>query len=426
VAAILIIVAATILQPAGRLALATTAVGTGGLVRPRLGMPLLHHHEVRTVHRFQNYLTATIVFALMLCALNAIGAPKPPKPPPEFKKPVPMVRPPEHRPPPKPKPIVQKLDQVAVPLKKAVPKSKAVEAVKVKPPVRNLGAARTVVAVKDPVKNKEIAKDVVAEITKKKRPEAIEKIVRERNVHMRRFATFNERTGEYSFDSRWWYSCVVYPTTVARTESFQADYSLIVPPANVTVAPPVIKRGGSLPISREGFALAALLDGFDVEQHWLPGYRVDWKTGNVVDDDIEGPPSNGGAFVAAVCFRMKVPMTAATAQNFLPGSQHDWLARDGKVKGWLMVADLEAQLLANQGWVVVAAWRNLAAPGERTVSGQTAIVRPSKKPANEIAKRGPHIIEAGLQNHNDIALKDSFPADAWNNHEVVYFAHRAR
>jgi hypothetical protein len=276
-------------------------------------------------------------------------------------------------------------------------------------------------------KHEELVRDKKREeFTKEKRHEAMTKFIRERDAHVRRFATFNQRTGEYSFDSRSWYSFVVYPGTVGRDESFQADYSTVVPPANITVAPPVIKKGAALPLSREGTALAATLDGLDVEHHWLSAKKVDWKTGNSANDDMEGPASNGGAFVAAVCFRMKVPMPAATAGNLSPGSQHDWLARDGQAKGWLMVADVEAQLLANQGWVVIAAWRNLAAPGERTVSGQTAIVRPSKKAATDIAQQGPRIIDAGLQNHNDIALKDSFPSGPWNNHEVVYFAHRPR
>ena len=214
---------------------------------------------------------------------------------------------------------------------------------------------------------------------------------------------------------------------VARGQSFQANYSTIVPPANITVTPPVIKRGGALPISQEGTALASMLDGLDVEHHWLPGKKVIWKTGIIVSDDEGGPASNGGAFVAAICSRTKVPMAAATIQNFLPGNQHDWLARDGKVKGWEMVADVEAQLLANQGWVVIAAWRNLASPGESAVSGQTAIVRPSTKPASEISQSGPYIVDAGLQNHNNVVLKDSLSRPcAWNNHEVVYFAHRPR
>src|SRR5208283_471433 len=135
-------------------------------------------------------------------------------------------------------------------------------------------------------------------------------------------------------------------------------------------------------------------------------------------------PSNGGAFVAAVCSRLKVPMPALAPETFLPGSQHDWLLREGKDRGWVEVGALEAQLLANQGWAVIAAWKDPASAGDRSVSGQTAIVRPDSKPAAEIPTHGPHVIEAGVHNHRDIALKDGFPAKAWNGQQVVYLAHR--
>jgi len=76
------------------------------------------------------------------------------------------------------------------------------------------------------------------------------------------------------------------------------------------------------------------------------------------------------------------------------------------------VGELEAQLLSNQGWVVVAAWKDTASVVDRKISGQTAVVRPDDKPATELLKRGPRIVMAGSQNHNDVALKDAFPAKA--------------
>jgi hypothetical protein len=243
-------------------------------------------------------------------------------------------------------------------------------------------------------------------------------------VEARRFVRFNEATGEHWFDNHWWYNFVVYPTTVDRSEAFQANYQTIVPPPSVTVTPPVIKRGQGLPLSPAGSSLAVQLDRLDVEHHWLPGSLVAWRTGDALDGSAQGPASNGSAFVAAVCARLKVPMPGPVAENLVPAAQHDWLVNDGLKKGWVEIGALEAQLLANQGWVVVAAWKDAAPAGERSLAGQTAIVRPSRKPATDIAPNGPRIIEASVRNHNDISLKDGFPARAWSSRQVVYLAHR--
>jgi hypothetical protein len=119
-------------------------------------------------------------------------------------------------------------------------------------------------------------------------------------------------------------------------------------------------------------------------------------------------------------------MAPPSPVNFLPGKQYDWFVAEGKDKGWVAVGEVEAQLLANQGWVVVAVWKDPAPAGERTVSGLIAVVRPDGKPTAEIPQRGPRIMEAGLQNHKSIALKDSFPAKAWKGDDLVYVAHRPR
>jgi hypothetical protein len=152
---------------------------------------------------------------------------------------------------------------------------------------------------------------------------------------------------------------------------------------------------------------------------------VEWKTGNPIARE-SGPASNSGAFVAAVCARLKLPMPPVAAENFLPGNQYDWLLGKGKSKGWVAVEVVEAQLLANQGWVVIAAWKNPALPGERTSSGVTSIVRPDGSAASEIPRCGPRIIMAGERNHNSIFLKNGFPVQAWKSNEVVYLSHRPR
>ena len=202
---------------------------------------------------------------------------------------------------------------------------------------------------------------------------------------------------------------------MGRVEAAQANYVDMVPPANIQINPPVIGPRQGLPVSAEGAALAALLDGMDVENHWLAGQPVDWKTGNPVDGD--GTINNGGAFVAAVGARVKVPMPPPVLENFAAGEQYDWLLDQGPGKGWVLVGEMEAQLLANQGWLVIAAWKDPAPAGERVASGQTAIVRPDGRPAAEIRTRGPRLVLAGPRNHNNIALKDGFrprPGRTWS------------
>ena len=191
------------------------------------------------------------------------------------------------------------------------------------------------------------------------------------------------------------------------------------------VTPPVIKPGKGLPMSPKGDSLTAMLNGLDVEHHWLAGKTVEWKTGNTIAES-GGAASNGGAFVAAVCARLKVPMPAATPEALLAGSQYDWLVTTGRGRGWVPVETMEAQLLANQGWVVIAAWPDSAPAGERSVSGIVALVRPDRKPAAEVSTRGPSLILAGPRNRNHCTPGDGFPARAIRDNEVVYLAHRRR
>ena len=203
------------------------------------------------------------------------------------------------------------------------------------------------------------------------------------------------------------------------------NYEAMVPPANIQAEqPPVIKVGEGLPISAQGAILAQRLDGMDVENHWLPGQDVSWRTGNPVNDD-PGPSSNGSQFVAAVCARLKVVMAEPASNNLYPDSQYNWLVNEGTGSGWVALGgDVEAQLLANQGWVVVAAWKSSTPASDRSMAGQTAVVHPNGAPVEAVADRGPAITVAGPQNHSNIALKDAFPPAAQD--QVTYLACRPR
>jgi hypothetical protein len=179
-----------------------------------------------------------------------------------------------------------------------------------------------------------------------------------------------------------------------------------------------------MPLSSEGKQLAMQLDAMQVESRWLPYQTVKWETGVAENPALKGPANNGGAFVAAVCAEWKLQMPHSGNEDFLPGNQIDWFLKIGKEKGWIKVGEVEAQVLANQGWIVVAAWQNMASAGSRDSSGQLGIVRPDADPVSELAARGPRIVMAGPKNCNSIGLKDGFPAGAWSKQEVVYLAHR--
>jgi hypothetical protein len=377
---------------------------------------------------FRPLLIAAFVITATLVGSPVQGAAKPAKPPKPAKKPAPPKRahPQKPAPPhrgPKPHHVAKPGHHPAHPHghahahppKREHPKPKHETPQKVKPPHADHRRAH----------EQKHDKPKKLETVKKPKPlkeRAHELVRRERIEKRQKFVHFNERTGECSFDAQWWYNFVVYPGTVSRVQAAQADYVTMVPPANVVIAPPVIAPRQGLPVSAEGAALAALLDGMDVENHWIAGQPVDWKTGNAVDRD--GTTNNGGALVAAIAARVKVPMPPPVLENFAAGEQYDWLLDQGPAKGWVLVGDMEAQLLANQGWLVIAAWKDPAPAGARELTGQTAIVRPDGRPAAEIHTRGPRIIEAGPRNHNNIALKDGFPAKAGK--DVVYFAHRPR
>jgi hypothetical protein len=164
----------------------------------------------------------------------------------------------------------------------------------------------------------------------------------------------------------------------------------------------------------------------DVEHHWLAGKAIDWRTGNPKNGPPPYPPTHSGAFVAAVCARARLPMlTGSAAQNLIPNRQQDWLLNEGAGRGWTVVNAVRAQRLANQGWVVIASWKNPAPPANsRTASGHGAIVRPDARATADISGRGPRITQAGQRNFRNTDVQTGFPRSAWEGKQIVYVAHR--
>ena len=180
------------------------------------------------------------------------------------------------------------------------------------------------------------------------------------------------------------------------------------------------------PITPAGAQMAAIIDSLDVEHHWPVGQHVSWETG-IPDGKPEsavGKHTHCSAFAAAAAKRLGVYLLRPPEhpQLLLANAQYDWLASNGAAKGWTAIHDsLEAQHDANQGWLVVAVYKNHLADKP----GHIAIVRPSEKDAKAIQDEGPQVTQAGGTNYRSVALREGFAGHplAWTHHEVVYYGH---
>ena len=132
-------------------------------------------------------------------------------------------------------------------------------------------------------------------------------------------------------------------------------------------------------ITAEGKKLTAFLDGMDVENRWLSKEVVNWRTGEKIEAATDAKPhTHCSAFVAAVGLRQEVYILRPPEHStvFLANAQFDWLADEGKKKGWKGVEGAaEAQRLANQGHLVVATFK----ANDEKKPGHIAVVRPSSK-----------------------------------------------
>jgi hypothetical protein len=172
--------------------------------------------------------------------------------------------------------------------------------------------------------------------------------------------------------------------------------------------------------------LTAVIDTLQVEAHWPAGVHVNWETG--VPDGIPehgaGKHTHCSAFVAAAAKRVGIYILRPPEHSalLLANAQVDWLGEQGAAQGWRALSDaVEAQRYANQGFFVVAAYRN----HYDDKPGHIAIVRPSDKADAVVDVEGPQITQAGGTNYQSTTLKQGFaghPA-AWGRHEVRFYAH---
>lgn len=178
-------------------------------------------------------------------------------------------------------------------------------------------------------------------------------------------------------------------------------------------------------ISPAGQALATKLDAMHVDQFWLAGQPVDWRTGQP-----RGAPllprghTHCSAFAAAAAEQLGVYLLHPPEHStlLLANAQQDWLRADGTNFGWHAVSSpLQAQALANAGQLVVVTFQN----PDPHMPGHIAIVRPSTKSDREILEEGPQIIQAGAKNYTSTSAREGFKhhPGAFANHKLLYFAH---
>jgi hypothetical protein len=180
------------------------------------------------------------------------------------------------------------------------------------------------------------------------------------------------------------------------------------------------------PIGKYGRMLDSFLEDLHVEQYWIAGLKVDWKTGipATPEEKLPNNRSHCSAFVAAVCCRLSIEIVRPPEHGlqFLAHAQGTWLRNHGGEKGWFQAPTAyDAQALANMGFLVIASYRQ-SSPGKR---GHIAIVRPSAKSDQLIEQEGPDIIQAGKTNYSLTSLSIGFQSfdQAFKNNKIRYFAH---
>ena len=175
-----------------------------------------------------------------------------------------------------------------------------------------------------------------------------------------------------------------------------------------------------------GRKLDEFLDSLRVEQNWIAKYRVDWRTGAASGplETSEGSHSHCSVFAAAVAERLGIYLLRPPEhpQKLLANAQADWLTGPGGAQGWREIADgAEAQRLANGGELVVAVYKAL----HEDVSGHIAIVRADEKAPGLVAREGPQITQAGVENFASTTLENGFShhPGAFARHRIRFFAH---
>ncbi|MDP4148583.1 MAG: hypothetical protein Q8927_07185 [Bacteroidota bacterium] len=182
-----------------------------------------------------------------------------------------------------------------------------------------------------------------------------------------------------------------------------------------------------LSIDDKGRALKDFYRGMQVETLWLSGQHVDWESGEPdrpgAEQDIH---THCSAFVASACKRLNTYILRPPEHKtlLLANAQFDWLASpEARNNGWAPIGGAniyeEAQRLANQGFIVVATYKN----PDAKVPGHIALVTPHALTPEKIAESGPMLTMAGTHNWNLISLKAGFKSHIaeWPEHAILFY-----
>jgi hypothetical protein len=189
-------------------------------------------------------------------------------------------------------------------------------------------------------------------------------------------------------------------------------------------------------ISESGLMLDQTLDDMDVENRWLSGKFVYWQTGITMPS--APPPVEGyekdthcSAFAAAVALRLGASLLSPPPEKFLANRQAEWL--EALPPGWRQVSGpIEAQHLANKGFMVVISYFNPNPPGPDGIppSGHIQVVRAHEgRSHGELEAVGPQISQAGAVNFDCTTASEgfasgyalSYPSYPWPKN-VKYYA----
>lgn len=186
-------------------------------------------------------------------------------------------------------------------------------------------------------------------------------------------------------------------------------------------------------VSDDGERLRRFLDASLVEQRWLPGFKVNWRTGEAIAawPAGSGAHTHCSAFAASMAMRLGVYLLRPPEhrQTLLANAQMAWLRRasdNGGADRWRALHGdvLAAQYQANHGLLVLAVAEN----PDPAKPGHIAIVRPGAMTAAPLRRDGPMLTQAGGRNALSMPLARAFRGHrgAWlrdGEGSVRFFAH---
>uniref|UniRef100_A0A6C0BUL7 Uncharacterized protein n=1 Tax=viral metagenome TaxID=1070528 RepID=A0A6C0BUL7_9ZZZZ len=170
-----------------------------------------------------------------------------------------------------------------------------------------------------------------------------------------------------------------------------------------------------------------VLESYDLNTKWLPGYNVDCESGDIM------PPkstwvktSHCSCFTYRFCNDMNVKMIGTREgfnQKGLATNQLKWLKTDeAKQNGWERIhesipqAYVTANNEASKGNVVL-----VGVEDDDKLFGHVSIVRPSNRSNYLIMRDGPDTIASSKINSNAITLKEDF---LFNRNELEQYENR--